>query len=127
MSVSVSVNGNFQVTDSITGTTPITKVFQSLAQSGSVFTEGNNVLIGTSPTTLALPISPTNFLYIKNLSASNTSTVTWTPNGGSSNIVLTLLPGAALLFIEVGATAGITALSVTASAANTPIEYVLLG
>lgn len=87
----------------------------------------SGLLIGTSPVTIAVPNAVANFVYIKNLHATNTLTVTWTPNGGSSNVVVTLEPGGSIILAQSTVGGGITALSVTASGASTPIEYNLVG
>jgi hypothetical protein len=68
-----------------------------------------------------------NFVYIKNNHATNTVTVTWTPNGGASAVVQTLEPGSALILSQAVTAAGITALSLQASGASTPVEYILVG
>jgi hypothetical protein len=105
---------------------PFKKSLSSLLNPAVAFSEAQQQSIGTSPVTITLPGSPTTFVHMKNLHATNTVTVTWTPNGGSSNTVITLEPGG---WIQTGSgvasTGGITALSVVASATATPIEYVL--
>jgi len=125
MSVTVTINSVIQITDNLTGSVTSQKAVVG-SYSGTVATEGQNVIIGTSPTTIALPGSPTNFVYIKNLSSSATLTVTWTPNGGASNVVITLEPNSFHILDESITGAGITALSVTASVITTPIEYILV-
>lgn len=126
MSVSATLTGNLSLTDSVSGTTQLVKVVSG-GYTGTETSMAQNAIIGTSPVSLALPVSPAQFLYLKNLSAVNTLTVTWTPNGGSSNVILTLQPGAFIVFSETNATSGITALSVTASATATAIEFLILG
>ncbi len=126
MSVTVSLTGSIKATDSVSGTIALSKVLTALATVSTGFTEAQSLSIGNSATPLTLPGSPTTFVYIKNLHATQTLTVTWTPNGGASNVVLTLQPGAFIAFGEVvQGLSGITALSVQASGAATPIEYVL--
>jgi hypothetical protein len=128
MSVSVSLTGSIKASDSVSGTIALSKVLTALSTIATSFSEAQSLSIGTSPTSVTLPISPCTFAYIKNLHATQTVTVTWTPNGGASNVVLTLQPGAYISFGEtVQALSGITALSVQASGASTPIEYVLGG
>jgi hypothetical protein len=128
MAVTASVKGNITITDNLTGSTSLSKVLNN-AYTGTVESYGQNVIIGTSPTTVALPVSPSQFVYVKNLSttSSNTVTVTWTPNSGSSASIVILDPGAIIIFSEVTTTNGISALSITASAAGTPVEYILCG
>lgn len=127
MSTTATLTGTVTVVDSSSGSQPFQKQLSSLFFSGNVSEIANQFSIGTSPTTITLPASPCQFLYIKNLSASASVTVTWTPNGGSSNIVATLEPNGALFYINTSTGAGITALSATASIASTPVEYILLG
>jgi hypothetical protein len=126
MPITGALNGNITMTDNLSGSVQLTKalVFQYL---GTIFDYAQGLAVGTSPTTLSLPLSPTQFLYIKNLSTTATVTVTWTPNGGSTATIITLQPGSTIVYVETNATSGITALSVTASALATNIEFILLG
>lgn|SRR6266850_211774 len=125
MAVTCTINSVIQITDNLTGSITSQKSVVG-SYTGTIATEGQNVIIGTSPTTITLPGSPTNFVYIKNLSSSATLTATWTPNGGASNVVITLEPTSFIILDESITGAGITALSVTASAITTPIEYTLV-
>lgn len=130
MSIQVQVLGSIQIQDNSVGVGPFVKPLANLTVEGSSFIETNQAIIGTSITTLALPVSPCQFIYIKNLlstSAAGTVSVTWTPNGGSSNPVQTLEPGSFLMAGQYSTGAGITALSVSASTASVPIEYILAG
>lgn len=127
MSITATLSGAIQLTDSTTNSTVYFKSLLNLLMVGTSFQETQTASIGTSPTSIGLPISPVQFLYIKNLHATQTLQVTWTPNGGSSNIVQTLTPGAAILFIQAGTADGITALSLEGSGAATTCEYVLAG
>jgi hypothetical protein len=127
MAITASLNGNITVTDGVTGTVAFTKLLTALATVGSVWNEASTVAIGTSPTSITLPVSPANFLYIKNLHATQTLAVSWTPNGGASNPVVTLQPGSAIIIVEGLNTSGITALSVTGSGAGTTVEYLIAG
>src|SRR5271166_2018705 len=127
MAITLSINGNIQVTDNTTNAIAFTKALTAISTSGTIYTEAQTVNIGTSPTALTLPISPSNFVYIKNLHATNTLTVTWTPTGGASNPVVTLQAGASIVMVEPSGASGISALTVTASGANTNIEYILGG
>jgi hypothetical protein len=126
MPITGALTGNITMTDNLSGSVQLTKAltFQYL---GTIFDYAQGLSVGTSPTALSLPLSPAQFLYIKNLSTTATVTATWTPNGGSSAVVITLQPGSTIIYVETNATSGITALSVTASAATTPIEYIVLG
>jgi hypothetical protein len=117
-------NASFNFSD-ITGIQqPIQKLIPSLFQNmgNVVFGEAT---IGTTSVSVTLPASPTQLLYAKNLSASQTITITWTPQGATSAEVAVLQPNAMIFFFNPGA--GITALSVVASAAGAVIDYVLAG
>ena len=74
---------------------------------------------------VTLPASPTQLLYAKHLGTSGTITFTWTPVGSASAQIMVLQPEAVLFFFNPAN--GITALSVQASIANTPVDYVLAG
>lgn len=133
MSVTVTVQGTITAIDSAVGTIPFSKQL-SVVMNGLTFSETQSQLVGTSPTTLALPTTPAQFVYIKNLAATGSVAVTWTPQGGASAVTQNLSPGQALLFLNssvgpaiAGVSPGISALSVTASAASTPIEYMIGG
>lgn len=128
MGITTSLTGSIKITDNITGSTSLSKPLNN-SYSGTVQTYGQNVVVGTSPSTVTLPISPVEFIYIKNLSTTSgtTVTVTWTPTGGSSASIVTLDPGAVVIVSEVTTSNGITALSIVANAAGTPCEYVLCG
>lgn len=126
MSVTASLVGSVQLTDNIAGDTSLSKGIDfTYTGTYSSFTQSQSV--GTSPVSLTLPGSPVQFLYLRNLATVSGSnlTVTWTPNIGSSNVVMTLTPGAAIIFSETDTTQGITDLSVTAAVAATPLEYIL--
>src|SRR5258708_35936236 len=126
MSVTATISGSILLTDSVSNTVQMQKALVALAFTGTVSELSQSQSVGTSPTTLTLPASPTQFLYIKNLAPTNTVTVTWTPNGGASNPVITLQPGSAIIFVELAAGGRITALFVTASGTRTAIGYALL-
>jgi hypothetical protein len=128
LSVNVSITGSIKATDSVSGTIALSKVLTALITPGTTFSEASGGTVGTSPTSITLPTSPTTFVYIKCTHATQTLTVTWTPNGGASNIVVTLQPGSWIGFGEaVLGLSGITALSIVGSGAGTTYEYVLGG
>lgn len=127
MAITLSYNGTITVADSVTGTVAYSKILQSLSTAGTSFGEVQPGTFGTSPTSITLPISPATFFYFKNTHAVNTITLTWTPNGGASNVVVTLQPGGFIGFSEPSALSGITALSVTANGASTTVEYLIGG
>lgn len=128
MGITASINGNLVISDSITGSVSLQKPISNSYQ-GTIEAYSQSQIVGTSPTTITLPISPVEFFYLKNLSSTSgtTVTVTWTPTGGSSASVLALDPGGYIFFCEGTTTNGVTAISVVASAAGTPIEYVTNG
>lgn len=127
MSVTASVSGDLQLTDNQSGSTTFLKAL-SLSYSGTVSAFAQQTLIGLTPITIDLQNSNAQFVYIKNIKTTFSSnlTVTWTPNGGASETAITLSPGSAIILCETDAVNGITALSLTASAANTPVEYLLV-
>jgi hypothetical protein len=128
MSVTGAISGYISLTDSVSGTTALQKPFVNLQYTGTNCAYVQSQVIGTTTVTFTLPVSPVQFLYFKNVTTgSGTITVTWTPNGGSSNPVLTLQPGSDIQFTEAASGAGITGFQVVASTSNTNCEYILLG
>ena len=126
MSVTASTSGSQTLTDSASGTTPFSKAISG-SFAGTASAVGQQVQIGTTPVSIQLPVSPTHYVYVKNLSGVATVTVTWTPNGGASATILLLEPGSYIQFVEAATGAGITALTLTASAVSTPVEFLLAG
>ena len=124
MAETVTLAATINLVDSTTGAYQKTV---NIAFAGTIAAVANGVLIPNSPTSITLPIAAVNFVYIKNNHATNTLTVTWTLNGGASEPVVTLEPGSAIILSESVTGAGITALSLQASGANTPVEYILVG
>jgi hypothetical protein len=127
MAITLSFAGQLNVTDSVSGTVALSKQLTNLSTAGTAFSEAQTLSVGTNGTTVSLPISPTNFLYVKNLHATNTLLVTWTLASGTSAPIVTLQPGAFIAFSEPTGAAGITALTLTGSASATLVEYVLGG
>jgi hypothetical protein len=127
MAITVSLSGGIQITDVVTNNLTLSKVLAAFTFLGSVSTFAETVNIPNSPTSIALPISPTQIVYVHNTHATQTLTVTWTPTGGASNAVVTLQPNGYILFGEPNVTSGITTLSLQGSAINTTCEYVLVG
>jgi hypothetical protein len=126
MSVTASLNGTLQLTDNLAGNTTFLKqLVLSYAGTVSSFAQGLN--LGTGSVAIALPISPAQFVYIRNLAANAGSnlTVTWTPTGGSPATALILSPGAFVIFGETNQSNGISALTLTAAVVNTPVEYLI--
>jgi hypothetical protein len=127
MAITVALSGGIQVTDVVTNNLVVNKTLAALSFLGSVSTIAETVSIPAAPTSIALPVSPTQVVYVRNTHATQTLTVTWTPTGGASNVVVTLQPNSYILFGEVNITSGITALSLQGSGANTTCEYILAG
>lgn len=127
MAITASINGNMTITDASTGTVALVKLFSGLAMTGTAFTEIQSVQVGTTPVLIGLPISPVSFLYIKDIHPSQSLTVTWTANGGASDMILNLQPGSAIIFCETFSNAGITALTLTGSSTGTTVEYIMAG
>ena len=127
MSTTASLTGTVNLTDNDSGTIALQKSLIGLATTGTNSVVVTGQIISTSTVTITLPISPTQFLYLKNNSASQAVTAAWTPNGGSSATILVLEPGSAIMWSEVASGGGITAFTVVSAGTNTPIEYVLLG
>lgn len=76
----------------------------------------------TSLLAQTLPITTVANFYFKNLDTTAVVTVTWTPSGGSSNIVKAVGPGAILVFWETSNTSGITALSYQSTVSGSKFE-----
>lgn len=127
MSLLTTISAAIQVEDAVTNNLVLDKTLAAFSYSGSVSTVAEAISVGTSPVSIALPISPTQVVYVRNTHATQTLTVTWTPNGGASNPVITLQPNGYILFGEPNTTSGITALSLTGSFAGTTCEYILVG
>lgn len=77
---------------------------------------------------LTLPVDPVYQCYIKNLDATKTITVAWTPNEGVGATILLLNPGDQIMFwCSIIAGAGVTGITLTPSAAGALVEYFLGG
>jgi hypothetical protein len=128
MSITASIRGSIYLTDNLTGSTSLSKVLNN-SYTGDLSTYGQTVTVGTSVYNAGLPVSPVQFVYVKNLSSTSgtTLTVTWTPTGGVSASVVILDPGAFIMFAEVNTTNGISALSMVSNQVGTPVEYILVG
>jgi hypothetical protein len=127
MSTTATLTGNITITDNIATTGSLSKVLTALMNTGTTSEFVQSLILTAGANPITLPISPIQFLYLKNIHASNTVIVTWTPNGGASNVVLTLQPGSVIIFVETNATSGITALNLNASGTPTQIEMILAG
>lgn len=127
MAIVATLKGTISITDNITGSVALSKPVNN-AYSGTVESYGQSVIVGTTSSTITLPGSPAEFIYIKNLSTTSGTnlTVTWTPEGGSSANVITLDPGALMVVTEVTLVNGISALSLISNQSGTPVEYILI-
>jgi hypothetical protein len=138
MAVTIQLLGQLIANDDATGSVPFKKQI-NLTMLGTSFEETRGLVIGITPVNITLPITPTQVVYVGNLHPTNTVTVSWTPNGGASAVVQTIGPVTqqntpqpatqGILLVNnnaIGAT-GITALTVVASGAFTPIELMLGG
>jgi hypothetical protein len=120
----VSFSGGIAIQDASGVQFPLSKIIPLLTASMSASTFGQASL-GTSPAVVTLPANPTQLLYAKNLSTTNSITFTWTPAGVVSVEVLVLQPGGVIFFFS--PSGGISALTVVANAAGTPVDYLLAG
>lgn len=132
MAIVITMSGAISVADnSTTNPSPYQKSLTGLNFTGSSVEIYQTLSFGTSPTSVTLPISPAQYVYIKNLSATggNTLSIAWTIEGGSSEPVIVLQGGGFVIFGEtvVSASTGITALAITASGASTPAELIIAG
>jgi hypothetical protein len=128
MSLTVSVLGQISLTDNLAGSVQMLKALTpSFVGTSGEFAQ--SVLIGTSPVAINVPLGLAGFVYVKNVATGGgstpTVTVSWYPNGGISAIIGTLPPGGLVIF-SASSTDAITSLTLTASAANTPVEYILV-
>ena len=126
MSMIATLSGTVTLIDSDTGTVALSKSL-SVSFTGLLSSVANAVLVGTGNTTVVIPNTTANFIYVKNNHATQTLTVTWTPNGGSSAAVQTLEPGGVAIIVQPATGGGITAMALTASGASTPVEWMILG
>lgn len=126
MAVTASILGTLQVTDNLSGSVALSKLL-NFAFVGSVEAYAQSLTTSTSPLSILLPVNPTQFVFFHNLDTVNSVIVTWTPNGGSSNVIQTLDPGAVIILCQNTTTNGVSALQVQASANTPAIEYILVG
>ncbi len=129
MSITASVNGNLSILDTLNNSGP-QLVFQFLQNAGMTdYSYLRGYQVPTSPTSISFPfgISLVQVCYIRNVGSVNNVTVTWTPNGGSSNPVITLTPNSGILFLEADLTKGISALSLQSITNVTNCDIVIAG
>lgn len=97
-----------------------------LAMQGSTSTAYSAQAVATGGTTFTLPLATVNFIYVKN-TGNFPVTVTWTPYGGSPNVVMTLQPGGFVFDGNSAVGSGITSLSMQAVGGNSTVDCVLFG
>jgi len=121
---------NITSTEDSTGNVPINRGTGNPAFDSSVAEGVLYVALAGGANVIALPFSPCTQLYIRNNDGTKPIQVNWTQNGGAAVNVIVLNPGDQIIFWSnpAGATTpGITALSMTPSAAGALVEYFLGG
>ncbi len=127
--VYITAAGGSSGTETKQNSTPIaigTNYVQSAAVSSGASLPGSNSTLIFTPT---FPATPIQSFYIRNTmvaNSGNVASITWTPQGGSSNKALDLVPQAAILFCEPSGTTtgGITALSITVNQVQSTLEMI---
>jgi len=121
-----AITGSLTVTDNLSGSiAQVLALSQSYA--GSVSAYEPNFSVSTGGSAVTFPIAALQFVYVKNLSLTATIAVAWTKNGGGSVAVITLDPGAFIMFCENSTANGITAMTLTSSAGTIAAQLVLAG
>ena len=134
--LSVLLNATISVTDTVTNPnpTPITRNLNNPTLAVTTAVYEPFLIVGAAPVVLTLPAATIFIAYIKNLHATNNVLVTWTPNGGVSVSAGIVAPGGVMMYFQAteapgsavsGVSNGLTAITLTASAATTPVEILL--
>lgn len=134
--VNVQLNAaSVQVIDNTSNAYQVNTAIGSIVLPATASIYADYFQVGTSPISLTLPGATAFFVYIKNLSETATVSVTCTPQGGSvwaSPLVLAFnstVPdlGGVFLYCQPSEAngGGISAISLVASANNTPIEVLV--
>lgn len=91
--------------------------------------QGMEYLTLAGATNVTLPIAQTMQVYIRNIDPTKSITVNWTPQGGAAANTCVLYPGDQIILWQKpgGTSAGISALTLTPSAAGALVEYFLGG
>lgn len=120
---------NISSTEQVTSNVDINRSTGSPAFNSSVAQFVTYASIPALATGIPLPIAKTVQVYIRNIDPTNSVTVTWTPTPGVTASIITLYPGDQIILWQntTGVSAGISALSVLASANFCLIEYFLGG
>jgi hypothetical protein len=135
MSVIANIAGNATVQDSITNYGPniVLTLLNSANLSAYSYLTGETISTSATPITFPFGVTKVQFAYVRNTGQSSL-TVTWTPQGGGSNPVVTLTPsgkpgtpGGAIMFVEPDLTLGISALSLQAITSSTSADIIIAG
>src|SRR5882724_3476939 len=104
----ITLLGPIQVTDS--SSNPVTtKVLNGLISGATDYVQGS-VSFSAAATAIPLPISPSNFLYLRN-NGTAVAAVSWVPQGGAGAVVQNLGTSSFICAGQIGqgGTTGITA------------------
>ena len=131
MAVTATVKGSLTLSDNLTGSTTFSKVLNS-AYAGDLSSFAQSFPVLSTGTTIAVPNSSCQFLYLKNLSSvsGQNVSVNWTPTGSAAETIFTLSPGSIIIFSESDAANGISTLTLTATGTTTigtTVEFLLVG
>lgn len=123
-----SLGGTLTVSSGVQGDSPYVTQLAAISAALGALALAPSATVGTSPTVIPLPATQTNVVIIQNTDPVHTLAITWTPTGGSSNPVIVLEgQGSILILIETALTGGISALTLTGSAAGTTYKSTLAG
>lgn len=122
----ITLNGPINITDSTSGNLITTKALTGLTCAVLDYSIGS-IAFSAAATAITLPVSPTNFIYLRN-DGTAVAAVSWIPQGGAGAVVQNLGTSSAIMVVQVGqgGTTGITGVTVSCAAACT-IEYLLGG
>jgi hypothetical protein len=134
MSVQAAIIGTVSVQDTTTNYGP--SLLLSLLSGGlAAYSYLANESITTSPTSITFPFGVTKaqFIFVQNTGPASL-TVSWTPQGGSSNPVITLtssgkpgVAGGAIVYLEPDLTLGVSALSLQSITNTTTANIIIAG
>ena len=125
----INLSYNIAATDIAANVNVFTRNISGFQLAATLWAASDFFQVPTSPTSISLPATTIYFVYVRNLGANNV-TLSYTPTGGSSTS-LVLLPtgsnigGIFLYGLSAETAGGITAMSLQASTATTPVEYFL--
>lgn len=125
----ITLNTSYQYTDNVNSQTPLNRVFQPLIAQLTTVYYSAFFIVGTILQNLDIPSgSLFNALIIRNLSTTATVSIYLGNTVAPANPTAVLAPGGAFILFNPGTTlggGGAEQLQVLASAANTPIEYLV--